>query len=389
MLQGVFHGLRVELTRLADRGFPPALPNGLEREYFRSNYRFARLPLVVLGPFVAIATMALLALNDDFRPHMWSVLSQPEMLGTIGLALLSWALMLRSKRIISFGRACVSFMLSMYILMGLICYQHPELTPSVIMQMMIWQLTVSPLIVRTGTFIATLLISVVTPVLFMAFAGASHNTWIALICYLIPICGVAIIVYRACNRLRRETYLSNVNMRESAFTDSLTGMLTRRRFMELASRSMSFSEGAKTTVCACFIDLDDFKQINDRHGHAFGDRVLSEAAMCIRAIGGHIREADTTLQARHIVSGRVGGEEFALMMFGHSMPEAMEIADEVLQRVRRIDVDGVHVSTSIGVACARPDENMRSLLHRADMALLDAKSQGKNRVVASHYPDAK
>ncbi len=375
--------MRVELARLLDRAFPPALPDGLQREYYRTNYRFARLPLILLGPFGALATLALLALNDNFRPRMWQVLMHPAVLTAIVFTLVAWGAMIRSRRITNFGRACLAFMLGVYVLLGVICYEYPALTPSVILQMMIWQLTIAPLVVRTGTFVAALTISITAPLVFMTFSGASPATWLSLICYLIPICAVAVIVYRACNRLRRETYLSNINMRESAFTDSLTGMLTRRRFMELASRSMRFSEGAKTPVCACFIDLDDFKQINDRYGHAFGDRVLSEAAMCIRAIGGHIREADTTLQARHIISGRVGGEEFALMMFGHSMAEAMEIADEVLARVRRIDVDGVRVSTSIGVACARTDESMRGLLHRADMALLDAKSQGKDRIVAS------
>lgn len=384
MLQGFLHGVRVELERALDRLFPPGLPEGLQREYFRSNYRYARWPLILLGPFGAIATIALLALDDTFRPRMGELFTQPVVLGVLALILASWVLMFRSRRIVSFGRACVAFMLAVYGLFGLLCYEYPTLTNSVILQMMVWQLTIAPLVIRSATFVATLLISIVAPIVFTAFSGASPAAWVALLCYLIPVCGVATIVYRACNRLRRETYVSNVNMRESAFTDSLTGMLTRRRFMDLASRSMRFSEGGKSPVCACFIDLDDFKQINDRYGHAFGDRVLSEAAMCIRAIGGHIREADTTLQARHIISGRVGGEEFALMMFGHSMPEAMEIADEVLARVRRIAVDGVRISTSIGVACARPEESMRSLLHRADMALLDAKTQGKDRVVASH-----
>lgn len=383
LLLGVFHGLRVELARLIDRGFPPALPDGLQREYFRSNYRFARWPLILLGPFGALATLGLLALNDDIRPQLRALLMQPEILGLLALVVVSWVVMLRSRRITSFGQACVAFMVCVYALMGTICHEYPGVTPAVILQMMVWQLTIAPLVVRTGTFIATLCISMVAPVLLMTFTNATPATWIALIFYLIPICAVAVIVYRACNRLRRETYLSNINMRESAFTDSLTGLLTRRRFMELASRSMSFSESSKASVCACFIDLDDFKQINDRYGHAFGDRVLSEAALCIRALGGHIREADTTLQARHVISGRVGGEEFALMMFGHSLHEALEIADEVLMRVRRIEVDGVRISTSIGVACARPDESMRSLLHRADMALLDAKTQGKDRIVAS------
>ena len=388
LLHGMFHGARVSSERFLNRVFPPALPDGLRREYFRSNYRFARIPLLLLGPLGAIATLALLALNDRFRPHMWQVLSQPEMLVAIALILVTWLFMLRAKRIVAFGRASFAFMVSVYVLLGLICYEHPELTSAVILQMMFWLLTISPLIVRTGSFVASLVLTVVASISFIAFSNTQALTWLAMILYLIPVSAISIIVYRACNRLRRETYLSNINMRESAFTDSLTGMLTRRRFMELASRSMSFSEGSKTSVCACFIDLDDFKQINDRHGHAFGDRVLSEAATCIRAIGGHIREADTTLQARHIISGRVGGEEFALMMFGHSLAEAMEIADEVLARVRRINVDGVRMSTSIGVACAREHESMRSLLHRADMALLDAKSQGKDRIVASQAADA-
>ena len=89
MLQGVFHGMRVELARLLDRAFPPALPDGLQREYYRTNYRFARLPLILLGPFGALATLALLALNDDFRPRMWQVLTDPAVLTAIVFTLVA------------------------------------------------------------------------------------------------------------------------------------------------------------------------------------------------------------------------------------------------------------------------------------------------------------
>lgn len=387
MLEGVFHGLRAEAGRWLDRVFPPALPEALRREYFRSNYRFARLPLILLGPFGALATFALLAFDDAFRPHMLSTLTQGPLPVLLALAVGAWLVMLRARRIVMFSRACVAFMLCVYVMLGYLCYRHPPLTFPVILQLMVWQLTIAPLIVRTGTFLATLLISLTAPILFMSFSNAHSVTWIPLLCYLIPINLIAVIVFRACNRLRRETYLSNINMRESAFTDSLTGLLTRRRFMELAGRSMSFSEGSRAAVCACFIDLDNFKQINDQYGHAFGDRVLAAAAQCIHAVGGHVRESETTLQRKHLVSGRVGGEEFALMMFGHSFADAMRIAHEVLERIRHIDVDGVHVSASLGVACARADESMRTLLHRADMALLDAKMQGKNRIVAASGGD--
>jgi diguanylate cyclase (GGDEF)-like protein len=126
------------------------------------------------------------------------------------------------------------------------------------------------------------------------------------------------------------------------------------------------------------LDLDRFKQINDRFGHAAGDRVLQATADVVRAVG---RESDRC--------GRLGGEELLLVLPDTEAEGAARAAERVRQALRSLALpalQGGSVTASFGVATLCPGEGFASLLERADEALYAAKRQGRDQVCVSASP---
>ena len=120
------------------------------------------------------------------------------------------------------------------------------------------------------------------------------------------------------------------------------------------------------------LDIDHFKVLNDSCGHPEGDAVLKRIASIIDA---GIRGSD--------ISGRVGGEEFALILSDVDLAHAIAVAERIRERVTTIRVAGWNASVSIGaVAWKGPEESLTDLYKRADDALYRAKAEGRNRVIA-------
>jgi diguanylate cyclase (GGDEF)-like protein len=154
--------------------------------------------------------------------------------------------------------------------------------------------------------------------------------------------------------------------------DSLTETLNRRAFERLAGRRVADRRSYPLTLIA--FDIDNFKSINDRYGHAAGDAVLRQFAAILRAA---VREKD--------VVARIGGEEFVLLLPGADDKFAYEIGERlrtVLESSRFDEIEAtLRVTTSAGIARYRPGEDLRALLARADQLLYAAKRAGRNRVV--------
>ena len=146
-------------------------------------------------------------------------------------------------------------------------------------------------------------------------------------------------------------------------TDPLTCVWNRRALDDLLPPA---SPGAASVAA---VDIDLFKSINDRLGHAVGDRVLCDVA---GALGSALRETD------HVV--RVGGDEFLLVLRGAALEQAAGIADRARAAVRATQFDGATITVSIGVAASRPGETRDALLARADASLYCAKAGGRDRV---------
>lgn len=150
--------------------------------------------------------------------------------------------------------------------------------------------------------------------------------------------------------------------RRLAETDPLTGIANRRTFLE---RLDELARDPAATFSVLMLDLDDFKRLNDRHGHLFGDHVLVNV---VRTLADNIRPEDRI--------ARYGGEEFVIVMPGTKLHAATVAA----QRLRRAVAEATPTSVSIGCAARRPGEGAETVLRRADDLLLAAKRTGKNSV---------
>jgi diguanylate cyclase (GGDEF)-like protein len=158
--------------------------------------------------------------------------------------------------------------------------------------------------------------------------------------------------------------------------DGLTGIANRPRFIELAQSALENGRRAQQEVCVVLCDLDHFKLINDKHGHAAGDFVLKQA---VAACQMHLRTSD--------IFGRFGGEEFGIVLPGCSVDDARLRAEQLRLAIAAIsgNYEGVelNVSASFGIASsAHAAYELRQLLAHADAALYRAKHAGRNCVVA-------
>ena len=166
-------------------------------------------------------------------------------------------------------------------------------------------------------------------------------------------------------------------LRHRSRHDGLTGLLDRRAIDEALQAQIQRSRRTGETFSVLMLDLDHFKAINDRFGHAAGDRALKHVAALLREV---LREVDRL--------GRVGGEEFLAMMPGAALDAAGPVAERVRERLAAnpmmLDSIPVLLSASIGMAqWNAPDEDASRLVGRADSALYAAKALGRDRVVAA------
>ncbi|HEX5304609.1 MAG TPA: diguanylate cyclase [Dyella sp.] len=159
-------------------------------------------------------------------------------------------------------------------------------------------------------------------------------------------------------------------VRVLADKDSLTQSLNRRAWNEAAIQAMS--DPSARPQALLFLDLDHFKILNDRRGHAAGDEALQAVAHALRE---ELRPTD--------LFGRYGGEEFVALLDGAGEEEAMHVATRLCRRIHRMEiaVDEAHpqLTVSIGVAVRRTNDSIDSLVARADQAMYDAKLAGRNR----------
>lgn len=167
-------------------------------------------------------------------------------------------------------------------------------------------------------------------------------------------------------------------LRRLASTDPLTGAANRRHFLEAGERELQRSRRYGHPLSTLMMDIDHFKRVNDRHGHAIGDEVLKSF---VRSAQKMLREQD--------VLGRLGGEEFAIILPETALAEAQMVAERLRETIRRTAIalpEGgeLHVTCSMGVAqCAGPNEGLEECLTRADEALYRAKETGRDQVVAA------
>ena len=164
----------------------------------------------------------------------------------------------------------------------------------------------------------------------------------------------------------------NVALKEASTHDALTGIANRRLLTERLREETERAKRYSRPLCVVMVDIDRFKAINDDYGHEVGDNVLMEV---VRVMEAEIRE--------HDLCGRWGGEEFLLLMPETSTESAVRVIERLREAVAnlrvRVNDDSLSVTVSLGMAQLRADENYSSAINRADVALLRAKRNGRDR----------
>ena len=168
--------------------------------------------------------------------------------------------------------------------------------------------------------------------------------------------------------VRREKVLT-----EEAMTDPLTEIANRRRFMALFDKELNRADRNQSDLALLLLDVDHFKKVNDEYGHSVGDLVLKELS---RVVQKELRDVD--------VFGRLGGEEFGVVLPGANLAQAHVVADRLRQLVKAavVKVDGkyIGVTISIGIIASKGKSSRDLLMKQADTALYAAKNAGRDAV---------
>jgi len=171
-------------------------------------------------------------------------------------------------------------------------------------------------------------------------------------------------------RLERELAMARAQVVELAARveiDALTDVLNRRGFERELKRSLAYVKRHAIRVALLFVDLDDFKHVNDRHGHAAGDTVLRAVAMVLSR---HVRASDCV--------ARLGGDEFAVLLWNCTETEAQKKAAAIEDAIARTTATHMGASLSVGVSCGvaalLPLDRLGDVLERADRAMYARKA---------------
>jgi len=160
-----------------------------------------------------------------------------------------------------------------------------------------------------------------------------------------------------------------------AYVDDLTGIANRRAFFERAPVLIEQSKDPDPNISIILIDIDNFKRINDTYGHKAGDAVLVAVADIL---------TEAMRDANGIV-GRIGGEEFALIVIQKDITDVIALADQIRLNIKKASIDtqnsSISATVSIGLAHHSPGDDLDNTLLSADKALYLAKNAGRDRVM--------
>jgi len=158
----------------------------------------------------------------------------------------------------------------------------------------------------------------------------------------------------------------------------LTGVANRRHFFELLENETMHSKTTMHQSVFMMIDIDRFKKVNDKFGHAIGDTAIKMVAAAAKSV---LRTSD--------LFGRVGGDEFGVLLVNTNPDEAERIAERMTQNVKKIALSNdegaiVNLQISIGITkYHHAEDTIEEMTARADKALYEAKEAGRNRIVAN------
>lgn len=170
-----------------------------------------------------------------------------------------------------------------------------------------------------------------------------------------------------------ELNAANVELQMLAQTDSLTGILNHREFMNIASKYVDVAKRNQTNLQILSLDIDFFKKVNDTYGHQAGDTVLKEFT---KTISTSLRKSD--------IFGRLGGEEFAIILQNTTNKGGMILAEKIRATIENLEIYHenklIKITLSIGLAHLDKQKNINEILNHSDIALYEAKNNGRNQI---------
>lgn len=185
-----------------------------------------------------------------------------------------------------------------------------------------------------------------------------------------------LLTYRS-GRIMRELNQARAHLLRLSHTDQLTGLLNRRGYDAAALIALANANEANLQSAVFMCDIDRFKGINDEFGHEFGDQVLTEIGAAMNSFAAE----------NGLLVGRMGGEEFAALMIDVTTEQAVQHANALRRICAEKEISSkdaiAKVTISIGVASSKHVANLPSMMRSADIALYEAKTGGRNRVIAA------
>lgn len=345
-------------------------------EYFQFRLRLLRVSLVVAVLFTGALILAdWWGVNDQGRIHFINL--NIFFLVDLALTIYLW----RGKDSKRFTTVAWMFFAAWFLInvSALYFLAHNEFRA-------IWffvEVTVAYTIFGTSVGLATTVLTLMTLIIANRHLPVPFSSN-ATVTMLFSLCASSAFLYFYTRRFlafQRRLIEANALLQEMSCRDPLTGIWNARAFNETSDHVIREAQRYGRPFSVLFIDLDHFKSINDHHGHEAGDMVLQQVAECL-ARGS--RESD--------LLGRVGGEEFLLMLPHTDLAGATVLAEELRASVEglmpSIGAERIPVTVSIGVAGSQPDhKSILDIKRQADRAMYLAKAEGRNRVT-TFRPDA-
>ncbi len=228
-------------------------------------------------------------------------------------------------------------------------------------------------IITIATTVVSVALTAIAATILTNFTGPVNFGWAIAFAYVVPVVVTPMISWPLVGLLL-QVHQSEEKMRDLASHDSLTGLLSRHAFLENGNSYISLAKRDQNLFSVLIIDLDHFKSINDKYGHPAGDAVLKLFADVVNSVS---RNSD--------IIGRLGGEEFALVLPSTSSDEAVEFSHRLHQAIAKAVLkyksNMIKYTVSIGLTSYHfdSDDTLDSLLADADIALYQAKNGGRNR----------
>ena len=190
--------------------------------------------------------------------------------------------------------------------------------------------------------------------------------------------GVVLFVHREKTLKKYNKILEEKNreLEILASTDALTGVKSRRNFFDIGKQYILMAKRDNIPLSFIMLDIDYFKKVNDTYGHMAGDEVLKNFT---QIISNNLRKSD--------IFGRVGGEEFAIMLHNTDKNTALQVAEKIRKQISDDSVKyhdkNINITVSLGVAVLKDDDTLDSLFNKADKALYTSKQNGRNQITAA------